>query len=108
MIQDVAGRHPVLKAIPTNREAAEDAHIEVVVRRAAEEIAPRVAPLVTRLRERRRMVVDRVRARMYALSNWCTLLERLLSATLVHRRVVAGDCKRCTGIELVDTVALPV
>src|SRR6185503_3585584 len=108
VIQDVARLHPELGPITTDREAAEDAQVEVVVRGTAEEVASGVAPLVARLSKRRRIVVHRVRSCVADATDWRNLLNRLTSLALIQRSVVAVNRERDAGVDLVDAVDLPV
>ena len=108
MIQHVARCHPELDSIVANREAAEHAHIQVVVHRAAEEVPAGVAPLVARLSERGRIVVHGIGSCRPDLSNLCDLLDRLLSRALIQRGVIPIYRERVAGVDLVDAVDLPV
>src|SRR5262245_44135656 len=97
MVEDVRCLHAELEAIVVpDWEAAEDPHIEVPIHRAAEEVSSGITPLISGLRERRRIVVHRVRPCRSDLLNRRNLLDRLLTGPLVERGVVAANRERQT------------
>ena len=96
-------------AIASDREAAEQTHVEVPLARTTELVASRVAPLVARLRERCRVVV-RPRSgrpvptrRSGAIRSIVCVPPRWLSSG-----VVAADGERRAGVDREDAVHLPV